>query len=330
MTSIDSAPSVAVPGLRLRPFRDDTDYGAIAALITACNVADGIDYIPTGDTLRADYEPRSDIDPLRDFVLAEIDGRVVGYGEVNRQVRDGVAIYWTLGAVLPAFRRRGIGRAILRANEARGWEIATDHEDRGGRAFGAWVNEHEGGANELVVSEGYEPIRYGFSMIRPSLDDLPAADLPDGLELRPVEPDQHRAVFEADNEAFRDHWGHREATDDDFATTFQSPDLDTALWRIAWDGDEVAGGVLAWIWQAENETLRVRRGWLERIFVRRAWRRRGLATALIASALAGLRDAGMTDAMLGVDADNLTGALGLYEKLGFRVKDRSTNYRRAF
>jgi mycothiol synthase len=280
--------------------------------------------------LRAEYEPRSDVDPRLDFVLAEVDGRVVGYGESNRQVRDGVAIYWTFGAVLPEFRRRGIGGSILHANEARGREIAAGHEDAGGRAFGSWVNEREGGANELARSQGYEPIRYGFTMIRPSLDDLPTAELPDGLEIRPVEPDQHRVIFEADNEAFRDHWGHREATDDDFATTFASPDLDTSLWRVAWDGGEVAGCVMSWIWKAENETLGVRRGWLEHISVRRPWRKRGLATALIVSALDGLRDRGMTDAMLGVDAENVTGALGLYEKLGFRVKDRSTNYRKAF
>lgn len=330
MTPIQVARPPAVAGLLFRRFRDDADYAAIADLIVACNVADGIDYIPTADTLRAEYEPRSDVDPRRDFVLAEVDGRVVGYGESNRQVRDGVAIYWTFGAVLPEFRRRGIGRSILHANEARGREIAAGHEDAEGRAFGSWVNEREGGANELARSEGYEPIRYGFTMIRPSLDDLPTAELPDGLEIRPVEPDQHRAIFEADNEAFRDHWGHREATDDDFATTFASPDLDTSLWRVAWDGGEVAGGVMSWIWKAENETLGVRRGWLEHISVRRPWRKRGLATALIVSALAGLRDRGMTDAMLGVDAENVTGALGLYEKLGFRVKDRSTNYRKAF
>jgi mycothiol synthase len=330
MTAIHLAEAPSVSGLRFRRFQDDADYAAIAALITACNVADGIDYVPTADTLRAEYEPRTDIDPRRDFVLAEVDGRLVGYGEANRQVRDGLAVYWTFGVVLPEFRRRGVGRAILHANEARGRGIAAGHDDAGGRAFGSWVNEREGGAVELLESEGYAPVRFGFTMVRPTLDDLPDAAVPDGLELRPVEPAHHRAIFEADNEAFRDHWGHREATDDDFASTFESPDIDTTLWRVAWEGDEVAGSVTTWVWKAENETLGVQRGWLEHISVRRPWRKRGLASALIVSALAGLRDAGMTEAMLGVDADNLTGALRLYEKLGFRVKDRSTNYRKAF
>jgi mycothiol synthase len=330
MTLIHLADSDTVTGLRFRRFRDDADYAVIAALITACNVADGIDYIPTADTLRAEYEPRSDIDPRRDFVLAELDGRLVGFGEATRQVRDGVAIYWTFGAVLPEYRRRGIGRAILHANEARGREIAAGHDDAGGRAFGSWVNDREGGADALLTAEGYAPVRYGLSMIRPSLDDLPGAALPGGLELRPVEPAHLRTIVDADNEAFRDHWGHREATDDDFASMVESPDLDTSLWRVAWDGDEVAGCVMSWIWKAENETLGVRRGWLEHISVRRPWRKRGLATALIVSALTGLHDAGMSEAMLGVDAENLTGALRLYEKLGFQVKDRSTNYRKTF
>ncbi len=36
----------------------------------------------------------------------------------------------------------------------------------------------------------------------------------------------------------------------------------------------------------------------------------------------------MTEAMLGVDSQNPTGALGLYEGLGFVVHSRGTTYRR--
>jgi ribosomal protein S18 acetylase RimI-like enzyme len=67
----------------------------------------------------------------------------------------------------------------------------------------------------------------------------------------------------------------------------------------------------------------VARGWLERISVRRPWRRRGLGRAITAEALRRLRDAGLRDAMLGVDADNPNGALELYEGLGFEVAQRS-------
>jgi len=286
--------SRAPESIRLRPFRNADDYVVMAELISTANLADRIDDIPTAASLRADYDARSEIDPALDFVFAEMGGRAVGFGEAYRQVQDDVAIYWTFGTILPACRRRGIGRAILVANEVRGREIAGAHDDPGGRAYASWVSEREGGAEALLLGAGYEPVRYGFAMVRPSLDDLPDASLARGLEIRPVTAEHHRAICAADNEAFRDHWGHHEATEDDFAATHASPDIDTTLWQIAWDGNEVAGGVLTWVYTSENEAFGVRRGWLERIFVRRAWRRRGLATALIASALADLRERGMT------------------------------------
>jgi mycothiol synthase len=166
-------------------------------------------------------------------------------------------------------------------------------------------------------------------MRRPTLDDIPDAPLPDGLEIRPITADQHRAIFDAEREAFRDHWSAREQTDGDFKLTYSRPELDTGLWVVAWDGDEIAGVVQSWIWAEENLTLGANRGWLEHISVRRAWRRRGLGRAITAESLRRLAAAGMTEAMLGVDAENPTGALGLYQGLGFEVDQRSTTYRRS-
>ena len=107
-----------------------------------------------------------------------------------------------------------------------------------------------------------------------------------------------------------------------------APDTDPSLWVIAWDGDEIAGGVNNSIHPEENEALGIQRGWLDSVFTRRAWRRRGLARALIARSLVLLRDRGKTSAALGVDADNPSGALGLYEEAGFAVDDRFTASRK--
>jgi ribosomal protein S18 acetylase RimI-like enzyme len=107
------------------------------------------------------------------------------------------------------------------------------------------------------------------------------------------------------------------------------PDTDLTLWQVAWAGDEVAGLVLPMIFPANNEASGIRRGWLDRVSVRRPWRRRGVAAALMAAALEALRERGMEVASLGVDADNPSGALGLYERLGFRVDRRSAAYRKA-
>jgi mycothiol synthase len=322
--------TTTVQGVSYRLLRDEADYQHISAIFRAANLADGIEWAMDAAAFSVKHEHHADHDPRRDIVFAEIDGRPVAYGIAMREMQGDVAVYYTGGRVLPARRRRGIGRSLLRRSEARLREIAAHKPDIGGRAFGSWIIDAEGGAAPLLLSEGYEAVRYSFGMRRPTLDELPEARLPDGLELRPVRPDDHRAIFEADNEAFRDSWGHAEATDEDFIAIFAAPDLDTSLWRVAWDGEQVAGGVLVEIAKAENETLGIRRGWLHRVWVRRPWRRRGLASALIVSALSGLRDAGMTDAMLGVDSENPSGALHLYESLGFAAVEHATTYRKAW
>jgi ribosomal protein S18 acetylase RimI-like enzyme len=81
---------------------------------------------------------------------------------------------------------------------------------------------------------------------------------------------------------------------------------------------------------AENETLGLSRGWLDHISVRRPWRRRGLASALITDALRALREAGLAEAALGVDAENVSGALRVYEALGFRRARTGVSYRKMF
>jgi mycothiol synthase len=78
----------------------------------------------------------------------------------------------------------------------------------------------------------------------------------------------------------------------------------------------------------ENARLGVSRGWCENISTRAPWRGRGVASALISRALQALRDRGMTEAALGVDAQNETGALQLYQRMGFREAARETEWRR--
>jgi mycothiol synthase len=97
---------------------------------------------------------------------------------------------------------------------------------------------------------------------------------------------------------------------------------------VAWDGDEIAGGVINEINATENAAFNRKRGWLASVFVRRPWRRRGVGRALVARSLVVFRDRGLTSAGLGVDADNQTGALRLYTDAGFEEEFRSTAFRK--
>lgn len=327
---VEVAGAPAIEGLRFRrPRGDDAEYAEMAALIERCSLADGIPWLPTPEHLREEMEGKAGLVPAEDAVLTYVGDTLVAESGVDRVIRDGVPTYELWGSVHPEWRRRGLGTCLARENLRRAAErIALDSASPA-PVLAGFAEETEVGHDLLLRALGLEPVRWFFVMRRSLADPIPDAPLPDGLEVRPLTPDQHRVVFDAEADAFRDHWASREPTDEDFVALYAREEFDPSLWVVAWDGDEVAGVVQGWIWTNENQTLGVRRGWLEHISVRRPWRRRGLARALTAEALRRFAAAGMSEAMLGVDADSPTGALGLYEGLGFAVHTRSKAYRRA-
>ena len=319
----------AAAALLFRPFDLDRDVAPFADLIVEANLADENDYLPSVDELRNELEHHAEFDAARDMLVAEIDGKLVGGTMCTIRVRAGVVHHQLDGWVRPEQRRQGIGRALLHWSEARSREAAAGWTGSEAHATSTWVGEVQAGAIALLESEGYERVRYGFIMVRSLAEPIPEAPLPDGLDVRPVVEADHRRIWGGDTEAFRDHWDAGERTEEDFLGWFSTPGIDTSMWRVAWDGDEVAGSVMNFVFPEENEKLGVRRGWLEHISVRRPWRRRGLAAALIADSLRELRARGLDEAALGVDSENLSGALRLYESLGFRRAKTGIAFRKS-
>jgi mycothiol synthase len=329
-TQIQLPDAPAIPGLRFRTFDANRDFEAYADLLGEANRADGVDYIPAAGDLRVEFDHRSEFDPRRDIILAEVDGALVGAAWTDVRTRDGVGVHEVEGWVRPGWRRRGLGRALLRWTERRAAEVARVDGRPPQRALSSWPDEDQVGATALYESEGYEIVRYGFMMLRNLADPIADLALPAGLEVRPVVERDHRRIWDADEEAFRDHWNRAERTEGDFEAWYAIPGIDTSLWRVAWDGDEVAGSVMTFVWPHENQALGLSRGWLEHISVRRPWRKRGLASALIVDSLRALREAGLAEAALGVDAENVSGALRVYEAIGFRRARTGVSYRKAF
>jgi mycothiol synthase len=327
-TDVSVADAPPIDGLSFRRFAGDRDLPSIVEVINLENRADDFDEVETIEGLAVHLAHLPNGAAARDVLIAEIDGGIVGVSWAWWAVRTGDYSYEHTGAVHPAHRGRGIGRAMLRYHERRLRVVAASHDPGPARWLGTWAPDDAVACQGLLRAEGYEPIRYFFEMARDLREEIQEAGLPTGLEIRPVRAEDHQRIYDANVEAFRDHWGAREKGPEDFARQFEDPDLDTSLWRVAWDGEEVAGVVVNVILDAENEVLGLRRGWLDQVSVRRPWRRRGLARALIASSLAAFRGRGMIQAVLGVDAENPTGALGLYEGMGFVVAKRATAFRK--
>jgi mycothiol synthase len=325
----------AIPGLVLRGFRGEVDYPEIVKIIHGSRLVDGLDRSETMEDIVNTYTHLFQCDPYRDMLFVEINGEVVGYSRVWWAVEgSGQWIGFQLGNVLPEWRHKGIGSTLLNFNEERLHQIATQLKESSELPADApclldnFVSSTETARINLLERRGYQAVRYAFNMIRPNLENIPELPLPPGVEIRPVKLEHMRQIWEASNEAFRDHWGYIPDPWEDFQSFIDSPDFDPSLLRVAWQGDQIAGMVLSFIDKDENEIYGRKRGYTENICVRRPWRRQGLAKALIASSLKALKERGMTEAGLGVDAENISGALHLYEIMGYRVVKKNTIYRK--
>jgi mycothiol synthase len=331
MTLTDAAAGAAeIPDLVIRPYAGEADLRDIVRVTNAEMAADGVQERESVQTLAAEFRHASDaFDAARDVLMAEVDGAVVGTVRISWvDATDGKRQYLSRGAVDPAWRRRGIGRRLLHAARelmtARASESPTDRPI----VAGLWIDEKQVGRTALARSEGYAPVRWFFEMERP-LGPLPdLLPLPDGLEIRPVTVDDAPQIWRADHDAFQDHWGGWDPSEASMRRWIESQEFAPDLFVVAFDRDEIAGAVLNAIYADENAELGLRRGWLDSVFTRRAWRGRGLARALIGRSLHLLAQRGMDTAALGVDADNPSGALRLYESCGFTVADRGTAWQR--
>ena len=327
--------AVEVPGLprdvRARALDPAADFPALAAFMGDVNIADGYTQVLTPEEFEIEWRRTPGFDPARDALVLEDAVGIVALVNVDAQVRVGKVSHWIEGWVRQDRRREGIGRALLGWAERHAAERVrrrASPEPDWPQVIGFGVLESNPAAIAFAAASDYSPIRYGFEMRRRLDEPIPEIELPAGIELRPVREADHRKIWEADVEAFRDHWEPRIRDEGDFEATFAYPDLDTSLWRVAWQGDEVVGSVTNAIFAKENARIGLQVGWLEHVFVRAPWRGRGVAKALIAESMRALRERGMDFAALGVDAQNPTGALALYEGLGFRPHQKWISHRK--
>lgn len=310
--------TTGLPGIAFRRYRGEDDLPAMLDVLHAANEANGIEEIESLEQMTVGYRNLVNCDPDRDILIAEADGVVVAYSRVFWQdLVEGGRTYECFGFVHPAWRRRGIGAAMLAHNESRIAEIAADH-DVTPKHLASESVESDAGNTALLRGAGFEPARWFYDMVAVDLDGIAEEPMPAGLELRSVRAEDRRRIWDAQAEAFRDHWGEAEWAEEDWIRQEADPEhADPRFWRVAWDGDAIAGVVTTIVPVEENERYGRSRVYVSGVSVRRPWRRRGLARALLAGSLVAAREAGYTSASLGVDTDSPTGATDLYRSLGF-------------
>jgi len=247
--------------------------------------------------------------------VVERGGELVGYMDVRND--DGLRFPIDV-RVASAARSDGVAELLLATAE----DWARQHAVPGAVARG-FASERDAALRETLERSGYRLIRHSFTMEIELNDAIAEPVWPDGISVRNYEPRDQRAVYECVEEAFADHWDFHPTTLEQFAHfNLGGERFDPTLVWVAEDGDDFAGvSINSWHWSGD-ETL----GWIGTLGVRRPWRRRGLATALLLHSFRDFRRRGATRVGLGVDAENTTGAVRLYESVGMRPVRRNDQY----
>lgn len=252
--------------------------------------------------------------PLLEVVVAERDERIVGSSDRRRkEVRDRCF----LDVRVPRGETELAAEMLADIERRAGADV-----DPGARAM-TYVSSLDDTLRGAVEAAGYRPIRASYHMTI-ALGEPVEPAWPEGFQVTTFDPERDEtAVHAAVQESFRDHWEHVDRSLDEWRTfNVDVPGFDPSFWFVARDDGEVAGFSLCRVhWSGDPE-----HGYVSTLGVRRPWRKRGLGLALLRHSFAEMKRRGMTRASLDVDAESLTGAVGLYERAGMHVERRFDCY----
>jgi mycothiol synthase len=212
--------------------------------------------------------------------------------------------------VRPPHRGRGIGAALLSWIEARAGALGEPR-------LRQTKTDANTGARELLIASGYEPSWTSW-ILRIELAGPPEPpEVPARISIRHYERSDARLVHEVIDDAFSEWLGRDPEPYEVWAPqVLAHPAFEPAVSPLAFDGEELVGAVLSMDYPEE--------GWIDQLATKATHRRRGIAQALLRTALGGGYERGRP--MGGVSTDSRTGALGLYEKVGMRVVRQYTRY----
>ncbi len=309
--------------LHIRRFVKGTDEPVWVDVLNAASKDDGFWRPITVDEFLLEQE-RPGFD-FKGRFIAELEDRPVGmvHAGVDRARTDGQG--FIRFGVIPEFRGRGVERQLIETAleelKARGMTTA-----QGGTESAK--QDHV----RLFEGLGFERVRV-FSLMEMDLAEVPR-DTGENKEvtIRPLRLDVDEDIRLFDrlhNEAFSEHFNFRPHTlEETRHRLLNNPYFKQRESFFAVLNGEAVGYAGVAIDEKYNLQMNTSSGWVTVIGVLKRYRKAGVGTSLMLHAIEDLKAKGMTRALLGVDDDNSTKAIGVYEKVGFRVKRKDFIYQR--
>ena len=319
----------AHPAIRWQPF-GRADLPAIAEFYAKCEV---YDHNPERQSLGGLLEfwdsPRSR--PEADTLVGyDSDRRVVAtaWAGCNRVVTERRGVYFG-GAVRPDRRAEGIGTSVLRWEIAHAieWDRATRRDGYGPLVMRLYAPRGQADVRDLAERHGLAVERYFFEMSRPLGSSPPVPDL-DDVVIHDWDAGRSREAHQVVDRAFHDHWGHTDRTDEmwDEVTSAEAFRAEWSLLAVERTTGAVVGAALNCAYEQDWRATGVPQGYTDQLAVARSHRGRGIARALLLESMRRFAVSGMEAAALGVDAANSSGALRLYEGLGYEQTSSTCAY----
>jgi mycothiol synthase len=261
-----------------------------------------------------------DTDYQRGSVVVCDGASLAGYAVLSsRPLADQAHRMRIEGGVRPAYRRRSIGGALLDWAEAAAVPIHRTRHPSLPLSLSAACTSTNESAIALFAAHGYQPERWFHDMVRDLRGPEPAGPTPAGVRIIDFSPEHLEHARTVRNEAFRDHWGSSEQTVETWAHFMAFGGFRPQLSFLAYAGDEPVGVIISHEYDQPPGVSGIRDVYIAVVATRASVRNQGIASALLNRVLTDAAAAGFTSASLGVDADSMTGAVGLYERAGFRV-----------
>jgi GNAT superfamily N-acetyltransferase len=295
----------------------------ICALIDACFEVDGGYRIAASELLAELDLP--DGDPVEDTLIGVTPaGQIVALGwAIAPAGATATFRIFDWNYVHPGFRGLGIGSFLLDWWEQRGRTLTIASQLPG--SLRQYPYDWQTDRIELLANHGYRPERHFIELERDLAAPVPKPALPSGIRIEPWEPAMLEPARHISNAAFADHWGSEPFEPERWAS-WHDEFFHHSASAMAFAGEEPVALIMCAVYPHDFEDRGRSEGWIERLGTLQASRGRGLASALVNRAMQVFRHDELDYALLGVDADSPTGAMSMYERLGFTALRQSIAY----